>query len=270
MVANLLRSCGLYLGPDRDLLRPMPTNRKGHWENQQFIRINDEILRHLGGRWYAPPEMPAGWSGGKRNSHCKTKAVALFRQFDDHEPWGWKDPRNSLTLPFWLNLMPDLKVVICLRNPLEVVSSLQRRELAWLDPSLTIWQNCKRVRFVLYQRRRLSFSYSGCLKLWKIYNQRILESTSSSQRIITHYEAYFRDPRSELLRVLNFLGLGASEDALEQGCSLATQDLRNSLCTTQQLRDASVPPDVFDLYLRMCEEAEFDHALSARKMETAS
>lgn len=26
-------------------------------------------------------------------------------------PWGWKDPRNTFTLPFWLKLFPQAKVI---------------------------------------------------------------------------------------------------------------------------------------------------------------
>ena len=29
--------------------------------------------------------------------------------------WGWKDQRNSLTLPFWEDLLPGLKTVIVVR-----------------------------------------------------------------------------------------------------------------------------------------------------------
>ena len=26
-------------------------------------------------------------------------------------PWGWKDPRNSITLPLWLRLYPEAKII---------------------------------------------------------------------------------------------------------------------------------------------------------------
>ena len=45
----------------------------------------------------------------------------------EHEPWGWQDPRTSLILPFWLACVPDLKIVVCLRNPLEVAVSLHQQ-----------------------------------------------------------------------------------------------------------------------------------------------
>ena len=50
-------------------------------------------------------------------------AIKLVKGYDH---WGWKDPRNSLTLPFWKELLPNLKVVVCVRNPIEVIASLRR------------------------------------------------------------------------------------------------------------------------------------------------
>lgn len=44
-------------------------------------------------------------------------------------PWGWKDPRNTFTLPFWLDLFPNAKVIHIYRHPLDITSSLiTRRE----------------------------------------------------------------------------------------------------------------------------------------------
>jgi hypothetical protein len=57
----------------------------------------------------------------------KEAAARLLREFVGREWWGWKDPRNCLTLPFWQGFFPGMKTVVCLRHPLEVVRSLERR-----------------------------------------------------------------------------------------------------------------------------------------------
>ena len=41
--------------------------------------------------------------------------------------WGWKDPRNIFTIPFWMDIFPDSKIVIVLRHPFDVVNSLIKR-----------------------------------------------------------------------------------------------------------------------------------------------
>ncbi len=47
----------------------------------------------------------------------RLKARLLIEGFDSAQIWGWKDPRNSLTLPFWEDLLPGLKTLIIVRNP---------------------------------------------------------------------------------------------------------------------------------------------------------
>jgi GT2 family glycosyltransferase len=245
MVAKLLYLSGLYLGPEEELLPATPDNLDGHWENIHFIELNDEILNEFGGGWDHPPVFPDGWYQGRTDSQSapqrllplKEKAEALVEQFQDHEPWGWKDPRTSLTLPFWQGLLPRLKVVICLRNPLEVALSLRRRS----------WS-----------------SYAFSLDLWKTYSERILRDVPPERRIITHYDRYFFDPEAELRRVLAFLGLPALQEDLQHGCSAARTELRHGRFTAGHLLSANVSPEVLALYLQMQEEANWNDSDSAR------
>ena len=51
LVANLLYSCGLYMGEAEDMMPATVDNPKGYWENRKFIDLNDEILRELDGNW---------------------------------------------------------------------------------------------------------------------------------------------------------------------------------------------------------------------------
>src|SRR5262249_54549623 len=45
-----------------------------------------------------------------------------------NRPWGWKDPRTIFTLPIWLRLFPEAKLIYILRNGVDVASSLMVRE----------------------------------------------------------------------------------------------------------------------------------------------
>jgi hypothetical protein len=55
------------------------------------------------------------------------RAVEVCRKGCSSGPWGWKDPRNSLTLPFWLQVFPGARVLIVHRK--------WRRGMAWSTPS---------------------------------------------------------------------------------------------------------------------------------------
>jgi GT2 family glycosyltransferase len=243
MVTKLLHLCGVYLGPESDLLPSSSYNIDGFWENIKFIEINEGILNELGGGWDCPPSLPEKWQEREGFADLRLKALAAIEELSKQEPWGWKDPRNSLTLPFWQDFFNDMKVVICLRNPLEVGSSLRQRGFP---------------------------SWTQALELWKVYNQRILESAKPDQRIITHYDAYFGRPRAELGRLLEFTNIAVSAEVINRYISTANTNLRHRRFSAPHLIEAGVPADVIDLYRQLCEEAGWsddpaDHVQGAVK-----
>lgn len=227
VVARMLAASGLYLGPESELMPRNPGEREGHWENKRFVHLNAAILARLRGAWDCPPLAPDTWTGS-----ClvpfRGEAEALLARFVGQEPWGWKDPRNCLTLPFWQAVVGPMPVVIVVRNPLEVAESL---------------------------RARNGFSYQLGLMLWQSYNQRLHDDTVPDGRIVTHYDAYSRDPAGELRRLLNFLGLPIDDRVIEQVPAVHVANLRHHRMTTRDLRLADVSPEILDLYGRLCAES---------------
>ena len=229
MAIRLLNVMGVYLGEESELVPATADNPDGYWEHSGFVDVNEEILHELGGGWDLPVALPPGWRHDDRFAPVRLRADELVTRFTNQESWGWKDPRNSLTLPFWQENVPQLKVVICLRHPLEVAVSLQRRGM---------------------------FSYSLSLALWKAYNERILEATESAERIVTHYDTYYADASRELERVAEFVGIHPSSKEIEAAVGLIRQDRRSPRFTGEDLMSARVAPEVADLYVRMQEEAD--------------
>lgn len=225
MVARMLNIAGLYLGPDADMNAAAPDNPEGYWENVQFLRINDDLLSRLKGGWDKPPQASAGWERRKAFSDLNLRGADLVQQFRGNKAWGWKDPRNALTLPFWQRLLPDLKVIICLRNPLEVARSLSRRGLA-----------------------SNNFSFD----LWQAYNERLLAAVASTPYLVTHYNSYFIDSGAELRRLLKFVGLPINDALLEAACAAASTGLRHDRSTLDELIAAGSPGDVSALYVKLC------------------
>ena len=166
MVARLLNLCGLYLGEDEDLMRKAADNPEGFWENLHFVDINEKILDALQGGWDIPPAVPPSWESSALFDQFRHEAAQLIKAMEDHTAWGWKDPCNSLTLPFWQDLIPDVKVVVCLRHPHEVALSLAQRG---------------------------SSSVAFAARLWYAYTERLLAAVPQHIRIITHYNAFFYD-----------------------------------------------------------------------------
>lgn len=224
MVARLLQACGLFLGPEKEL--GFDTNNgEPHFENVQFVALNDEILRRLGGSWNNPPEFPAGWEQMPEVETLTRQAKKLIKRLGVQNYWGWKDPRNSLTLPFWRRLIPDLRLVVCLRNPWEVAQSLRRRgDLTGIPSSL----------------------------LWLVYYREVLSAIPPQQRVVTHYESYFQDPTAELQRVANGVGMDVPAGVISRACAHISRDLRHHRIETTEL---NVPDEVLDLYQKLCREA---------------
>jgi Sulfotransferase family len=226
VVARALQTCGLYLGEQRDLMNPAVDNPDGFWEHVKFLELNDCLLTVLGGAWDWPPAAPENWKDPGL-LFWRDRAAALAREFAGREPWGWKDPRNCLTLPFWISAFPGLRVVWVVRNPLEVALSLNRRN---------------------------GSSYALGIALWAVYNQRLLDEVRPDQYIVTHYASYFQDAPAELRRLVDFLDLPASDETIAS-CPPVEGDLRHSSFTARQLQEAEVSAQVLDLYSTLCVQA---------------
>ena len=223
-VAQLLYRLGLYLGREEDLFAASSANEDGFWENSHLVGVNEAILREYGSGWDFPPTLEPGWQQSKRLAPLRDEARRFLEEFHGQEPWGWKDPRTSLTLPFWLELLPDTKVVVCLRNPLEVANSL---------------------------RKRGSASILFGLNLWKIYNERLLENLEEDRYIVTHYESYFYRPQAETRRVVDLLGMPASDQLISLVRSRVIRGLRHHVLTLEDLREFDPSGQVGELYSRM-------------------
>jgi GT2 family glycosyltransferase/glycosyltransferase involved in cell wall biosynthesis len=235
MLTRLLHACGLYLGPENELMPAQADNPDGFWEHLGFVALNDELLNELGGAWDLPPKPNENFKH-PRLDPLRLKARLLIEGLASAIAWGWKDPRNSLTLPFWRSLLPGLKTVIIVRNPLEVAYSM---------------------------RERNGTSYSFGLRLWEIYNRRVVETAGKQERLVTHYDLFFEDAESELRRIARFAGLRDAD--VSNAAALVATRRRHIHFTIDQLIDARVSAEVVELYRALIAEAHRRASASAKK-----
>ncbi len=228
MITHILKQTGLYLGRDEDILGASADNEKGHWENILFLSLNDKILAKLGGGWDFPPSLADGWENGTDLDTFKEDANNLIAQFSKYPYWGWKDPRNSLLIPFWKSLLPNAKIVICVRNPIEVAKSLHKRNY---------------------------FSRAASLYLWLDYTQKLNKSIQNCDYIITHYDTWFYNPQAELKRITEFIGLPITDEIIHTACSEVSTNLRHDHSTMSHLIDEEIPIEVLDTYWKLCQQA---------------
>ena len=180
MIANLLRLHGLSLGPDERLMGASESNQFGHFEHTGFLDINEALLKYLGGSWDCPPTLQSDWEQDPGLDDLARQASVLLKDFAACNHWGWKDPRTTILLPFWRRIVPNLRYVICIRNPLDVAWSLAQRD---------------------------GKSITGAVHLWRQYTCQAIRNTEGCSRILTFYEDYFSRPTEEVNRLSEFCGL---------------------------------------------------------------
>ena len=135
MIAQLLEELGVFMG----------AKQEQNAESLFFLNINRWLLQASGGDWDYPEPFAAMLENCEiRNFFTERVRRILnsprlieylgitnyvkYRFLGELEhPWGWKDPRNSFTLPIWLELFPKAKVVHIMRHGVDVADSLRRR-----------------------------------------------------------------------------------------------------------------------------------------------
>ncbi len=186
-VTGVVHELGAFLGPAGHLMARRADNPAGFYEHQLLTDLNDELLHVLGGSWHAPPTLVPGWERGPQLEGLRVRALQrLHDDFADAPLWAWKDPRTSLTLPFWRPLLPETQLVVCVRNPLDVARSLLARD--GLDEATGI-------------------------DLWMRHTVAALAALSTMPLLVL-YDELVNDPSREVARIAAFLELDATPDAV--------------------------------------------------------
>jgi hypothetical protein len=137
LVTRLLEGLGMFAGWRRDR----------NDEAVFFQRLNDWLFRQCGAAWDSPHPFTSLLDdkalreivvdyldrlvrGPRVASYLGPKRFVSYRTpFNLDRPWGWKDPRNTYTLPLWLELFPDARVVHVTRHGVDVAQSLRARQI---------------------------------------------------------------------------------------------------------------------------------------------
>ncbi len=222
MVARLLHQCGVYLGPDDQLLGPSSSNEDGHFEHTGFLTIDYALMRHFGGSWEFPPELEPGWERDAGLEQSRIEAKRLVDTFSGKSPWGWKDPRATIFLPFWKSIIPNLRFVICVRSPLEVSRSLAKRNQISIERGVFLWNR---------------------------YMRAAIQDTEGWPRIFAYYENFFTDPVSEANKLISFCGLQAPQDPSMLEGPIRSELRHHRAEITELLGAASIPAEYKLLYV---------------------
>lgn len=224
LLTNILDSMGVHVGDEAKIMVDQ-YNERGYWENLQMITINDAILHYFGSTW----SEPWGLTPSNIKRHPTIRALAphiqdLLARYQDYDMWAFKDPRATLTMPFWDPFLPTVDYFISVRNPLAVAHSLKHRD---------------------------NLSITEGAMLWYFYTISALYNTEHKHRMLVFYEAHFdsqtRDQQA--LKIAQFIG-----DVTNplQGLSPIDESLKHHDPSLEDLlRHSEVPPMVKTLYQKL-------------------
>ncbi len=224
LATRALALLGLDPGAEDRLMQGKPDdNPKGYWEQEPLVELNDELLAKLGGPWWDMPPLSPGWHESPELDPYRERARALVAElFPNDRQWVWKDPRSSLTLPFWQDVIGPMRYVVCARSPVEVAASLQAR-----DPVVNPWLDATRVYFRLLAEG--------------------LRHTDGEARILIFYEDWFHDFDAQLDRLASFaLGTAPSATARAEVREFFETTLRHHQSGADE--EARLDPEVREGY----------------------
>ena len=189
MVGGVLSHLGVDLGddsPGRQISNPL-----GHFEDRDFLEINAAILAEAGGSWDHPPQAKKILENGKLFFPQIQKLLDSRRESNQGMPWGWKDPRTSLTLELFAPYLSNALFIWCQRNPDEIAASL--------------WQRNKII-------------HEEGLELVKVYEDRIAEFFSKNRELPllkVSYQDVIEHPEVWVKSLISFLDLSPNEDQVD-------------------------------------------------------
>ncbi|MGD1871910.1 MAG: hypothetical protein ACFB02_02545 [Mastigocoleus sp.] len=126
LVSQYLSECGLHVGDNLltfDSVNP-ESAYNGHHEDKDFFDFHVQILAKK--RIYSFPTNEFRVPINVRKSD-REKAVELIKSRAHLPQWGWKDPRTTLFLNMWDEVIENPKYLFLYREPLLVLDSILRR-----------------------------------------------------------------------------------------------------------------------------------------------
>lgn len=176
-IARILSLAGGRL-PDK-IMAPGPDNPLGFWEPYEMVGLNDAILASVNSRW---DDIFGHRAASLAKDHGKEFAEQARRflkeNFAEIDLAILKDPRTSLVIPFWEEVLRaeggEPVYVIMVRHPLEVAQSIAARSGAPEASSVLVWAAYMlAVERDTRSARRVFVDYGGLLSDWRAVLKRI-------------------------------------------------------------------------------------------------
>lgn len=147
LLGQLLYKAGINMGSDDELYPADKWNSEGYYEHLDIKTLNEKLLHGIWGR-LVYFRLPSEKTIMKRAQKHSEDICAISGR---HANKVVKDPRFPLTLGAWRAEGAEIsKVIICLREPLQVAQSLKKRNKIFISHGLKLWyEHNKRLQLYL-------------------------------------------------------------------------------------------------------------------------
>lgn len=163
------------------------------------------------------------------------------------EPWGFKDPRNTYTLPLWLEVFPDARVLHIVRHGVDVAASLRTRRIQTMQGRVARYRRFRTWHSLnpLAPKRRGFGPQVRCgrleegLILWQAYVERARRHLADvgERGMEVAYEELLANPAFELGRTLSFCGMEQSPECVNKAAAGLNQGRAFAYRADPELRD---------------------------------
>jgi len=123
-LASFLRANGVNLGGD--LSQAGYINPRGFFEERTIVNFHKRQLT-ASDRLGAQLPLLASSIRIRPDAAAEKAANSILDSLARPGLWGWKDPRTLLFLDFWLELLPNAKLIVPIRHPLDNYWSYWKR-----------------------------------------------------------------------------------------------------------------------------------------------
>tara|TARA_B100000674_G_C37957852_1_gene970543 strand:- start:1502 stop:2521 length:1020 start_codon:yes stop_codon:yes gene_type:complete len=224
---------GLVTGQDprqrRGDLELKLENPLGFFESERLVEINDGLLQTLGCQWDRPPLLPASWDQPPLLDALQLPRSRLAT-YALEQAWVDKDPRLCITYPAYLHiLLRRIPLVVALRDPLAVATSLHARN---------------------------GFSLNRGLVLWWIYNHHIASHLCSKDLLVPYRSLLTLDDQALQRLVGPFLEHNKHQrPSVDQARALITSLLKPEFNRAEDALNTEIHARIHPLLLDICELA---------------
>ena len=243
MLSKILEDSDIFLGNNKDINN----------EALFFQKINTWVMHQVYASWDNPEPIlnlnKNELTYLKKICFSKTRGIHTYsflglqkflrsyKLSDIDTRWGWKDPRNTFTLPIWKSIFPDSKIIHIYRNPVDVANSLKYRiDNEKLFNSKISYKNHIKKLLLLgkitgYKSIKVRNLYDSYL-LWSSYVRRAFEYND-----IMHikYEELLDTPNKILNSLFEYLDIKVNESKISKYSSYFNKDRKYAFLKDDKL-----------------------------------